>query len=89
MDSVTVRYQYGNLLRFSVSWCSRNKVTLGEGALRRAGTPFGLAMTAFCGSECKLFHALGNNLRVKTRVQLFNPVILSAYLSGLNLITTF
>jgi hypothetical protein len=23
-------------------------------------TPFGLAMTAFCGSECKLFHALGN-----------------------------
>ena len=28
MDSVTVRYQYGNLLRFSVSWCSRNKVTL-------------------------------------------------------------
>jgi len=23
-----VRYQYGNLLRFSVSWCSRNKVTL-------------------------------------------------------------
>ena len=30
MDSVTVRYQYGNLLRFSVSWCSRNKVTLGK-----------------------------------------------------------
>ena len=28
MDSVTVRYQYGNLLRFSVLWCSRNKVTL-------------------------------------------------------------
>jgi len=24
-------------------------------------TPFGLAMTAFFGSECKLFHALGNN----------------------------
>jgi len=23
-------------------------------------TPFGLAMTAFCDSECKLFHALGN-----------------------------
>lgn len=30
MDSVTVRYQYGNLLRFSVLWCSRNKVTLGQ-----------------------------------------------------------
>ena len=24
-------------------------------------TPFGLAMTTFYGSECKLFYALGNN----------------------------
>jgi hypothetical protein len=24
-------------------------------------TPFGLAMTVSCGSDCKLFYALGNN----------------------------
>ena len=27
-------------------------------------TPFGLAMTTFYGSECKLFYALGNNFYV-------------------------
>ena len=37
MDSVTVRYQYGNLLRFSVSWCSRNKVTLARQFTRLDG----------------------------------------------------
>jgi hypothetical protein len=26
-------------------------------------TPFGLAMTTFGDSECKLFHALGNNIQ--------------------------
>jgi hypothetical protein len=30
-----------------------------DGALRRAGTPFGLAMTTSCDSKCKLFHVLG------------------------------
>jgi hypothetical protein len=32
---------------------------------------------------------VGNNFRVKTGMQLFNLMILGAYLSGLNLITTF
>jgi hypothetical protein len=26
-------------------------------------TPFGLAMTTFCDSECKIFYALGNNIQ--------------------------
>jgi len=43
-------------------------------------------MTAFCGSEFKLFHALGNHLRVKTRMQLFNLMILGAYHLGAHLI---
>ena len=44
MDSVTVRYQYGNLLRFSVSWCSRNKVTLVYNNRRNSGNYFKVEM---------------------------------------------
>ena len=30
LNWLTVRYQYRNISRFSVSWCCRNKVTLGR-----------------------------------------------------------
>jgi hypothetical protein len=32
-----------------------------DGALRRAGTPFGLAITTFSKPEGKLFYGLGDN----------------------------
>jgi hypothetical protein len=37
-------------------------------------TPFGLAMTTFCDSECKLFHALGNNLKEYQKDKLQNEM---------------
>jgi hypothetical protein len=62
----------GRPLRGAVAVARRSRSKPGDSSLpseqapqsqSEIATPFGLAMTTFYDSECKLFHALDNNIK--------------------------